>query len=194
MRERHVLASCIKSRDAFTLIANHVNRDDLSEQGRIVWEGISRYYDGDVMAPSVDPDILSDQITRGIAVDKHKDLFRRIVEDLSGFEVSPANVVEDLIATKREVLEQKLAAAFAAKEPVAELLAEYDRLAALTDLGEDDKPEIRQGLSVEDLVNTSFTAENLIHINPPPLNDVLEEVSSPATTLSCSLAPRWARQ
>lgn len=174
MREQHVLASCVQSRDAFQLVADHVLRDDLSEQGWIIWQGVCNYYDSDTTAARVDTAILGDQVARGIAVDKHKEVFVRLCETLGEFDVSPANVVSDLIDTKKEVLEHKLGAAFAAKQDTRELLDEYERLCELKDFEDDDKPEIRQGLSVEDLVNTGFTEENLITIMPEPLNDRLE--------------------
>jgi KaiC/GvpD/RAD55 family RecA-like ATPase len=174
MREQHVLASCVQSRDAFQLVADHVNRDDLSEQGWIIWQGVANYYDSDTTAKTIDPAILGDQVARGIAVDKHKETFVHLCNGLGEFEVSPANVVGDLIETKKEVIEQRLGAAFAAKEDTRELLDEYERLQELKDFEDEDKPEIRQGLSVEDLVNTGFTEENLITIMPEPLNDRLD--------------------
>lgn len=174
VREQHVLASTVQSRDAFQLVADHVARDDLSEQGWIIWTAIQNYYDSDTTAARIDTTILGDQVARGIAVDKHKETFIQLCKTLGDFEVSPANVVSDLIETKKEVIEQKLGAAFAAKEDTRELLDEYERLCELKDFEDEDKPEIRQGLSVEDLVNTGFTEENLITIMPEPLNDRLE--------------------
>ena len=174
MREQHVLASCVQSREAFSLVADHVKRDDLSEQGWIIWDSVKGYYDGDTTAKRIDADILGDQVARGIAVEKHQDMFRKLCTTLGEFEVSPANVVSDLIATKREVVSNKLAAALLAKEDTDLLLLEFDKLRDATTLEDEEKPEIRQGLSVEDLVNTGFTEENLIQIMPQSLNERLE--------------------
>lgn len=113
-------------------------------------------------------------MARGIAVDKHKDMFRTLCTTLGEFEVSTANVVEDLIETKKEVVSNKLANALLTKDGVDELLLEYDKLCNTTSLEDEEKPEIRQGLSVEDLVATGFTEDNLITIMPESLNDRLE--------------------
>jgi archaellum biogenesis ATPase FlaH len=174
MRERHVLASTIQSRSAFQLVADHVQQSDLSEQGWIIWQGITHYYDSDTTCSRIDPELLGAQVARTIPVEKHKDTFVRLCHELGEFEVSPANVVEDLIATKREVIVHRLAAALTAKEPVEELLEEYSKLQTMTELDEEDKPELRQGLSVEDLVNVGFTEENLVTVMPQSLNDRLE--------------------
>ena len=174
MKEQHVLASCVQSRDAFSLVADHVLRDDLSEQGWIIWEGIKHYYDGDTTTKTIDASILGDHVARGIAVDKHKDMFRTLCTTLGEFNVSPANVVEDLLATKRQVVGNKLAAALLANGDTELLRLEYDRLSDATALEDDEKPEIRRGLSVADLVSTGFTEENLISLMPPSLNKRLE--------------------
>lgn len=47
MRERNVLASVIQNREAFDTIEAHVDRDDFTEQGYVVWAGVCDYYDSD---------------------------------------------------------------------------------------------------------------------------------------------------
>jgi len=174
MREKHVLNSCIQDRRAFLTVADHVERDDLSEQGWIIWQGICEYYDTDAGANDIDAEILAANIARGVAAEKHKQMFTSLVASIAGFDASVANVVADLLATKREVKGNQLAAAILAREDTAELLAEYDRLLGAQTLQEEEDEDARIGYSVEDLVATGFNSANLIHISPTSLNDRLD--------------------
>jgi hypothetical protein len=167
MRERHVLASCLTDRKAFALVADHVTHEDFSEQGWIVWEGLRDYYDADPGCRSVDSGILTGNITRKVAADKHKDMFANLIEGLSSFETSPANVVADLLTTKRDVLGHRLAAALLAGEDAGGLLTDYNYLLDATTLGEEEVEDARIGLSVEELVGT------VLYIgNEDPLDDI----------------------
>lgn len=174
MREKHVLSSCIADRGAFTRVANHVEREDFSEQGWIVWGGICEYYDADAGCRSVDSEILADNVARTVAADKHKTMFRNLVHGLAAFESSPANVVADLIATKREVKGLQLAAALPDGENVGRLLDEYEYLLEATELDEEEQEDARVGMSVENLIATGFNKDNMIQVSPGALNERLD--------------------
>ena len=176
MREKHVLSSAIKSRDAYTKITAHVEPSDLSEQGWIVWQCIQSYYDADGQCTRVDPALLADSVARQVAADKHKDMFRDLVAGLDTFDSSPANVVDDLLTTKRERAGQELASALLSsdKSRVDDLLSEYEQLMAAGSLTEEDAPEVRQGLSVKELVDDGFDPAGLIQVWPQNLNDRLD--------------------
>ena len=173
MRERHVLSSCIADREAYEQVQKHVSREDLSEQGNIVWAGVCDYYDKDPVAKSIDGGILGDSIARAVPVEKHKQMFRTLVDGLVEFEASPANVVEDLLATKRERLGQRLAAALLAGDPAANLLDEYNDLLDVGGFDDEEEEDARQGYSIMDLVNTDFDMDNLVRIYPESLNERL---------------------
>lgn len=175
MREQHVLSSCIKDRGAWAKIADHVERDDLSEQGWFVWESIGHYYDADGGAERIDPDLLADAVARRVSADKHKETFRNIVSDLSTFDSSAANVVTDLLETKRQRIGNELAAALLAGQPAEELFDQYDKLLGATELQPDEPgEETRQGMSVADLVGNGFRQEGLVRVLPESLNRRLD--------------------
>lgn len=174
MREKHVLSSCIKSKEAYESVALHVGREDLSEQGWIIWGSIQAYYDMDGAAQYIDPAILGENTARNVVADKHKEMFRSLVADISAFECSPANVVDDLLATKREVKGHELANALLTGGDVATLLSEYDAVMAKTSFAEEDTSEVRQGFSVNTLVEDGFDPEGLIQVWPPSLNARLD--------------------
>lgn len=174
MRERHVLAATIKDRQAFTAVADHVEHDDFSEQGWIIWNGICDYYDADAGCTRVDAGILGDTIARAVSADKHKAMFINLVGSLDEFDVSGRNVVEDLLATKREVVGHQLANALLGGEAASPLLDKYGELLDAHTFQEEEVEDARQGYSVADLCATGFNEENLIQVMPHGLNERLE--------------------
>lgn len=175
MREKHVLSSAIKQRAAFAAVAAHVEREDFTEQGWIVWEGICRYYDADAGCASVDTGILADSIARTVSADKHKEMFRQIIGNLRDMDASPANVVDDLLATKREVKANELANALLTKDERTDIiLGEYTALVDAKELDDEPEEDARIGLSVKELVAQGFEADNLITLAPPSLNERLD--------------------
>lgn len=173
MREKHVLSSAIKSRKAYDTIADHVELDDLSEQGRIVWQHVAEYYETDGGAERVDADILGDSIARTCAADKHKAVFRNLVSSLAESDTSPANVVRDYLDTKRELVGHRLAQAILAGDKPNGVLTEYIDLLDRTELDEETAEEARQGYSVAELVEQGFDPAGLIQVAPSSLNDRL---------------------
>jgi hypothetical protein len=90
-------------------------------------------------------------------------------------DVSAANVVNDFLATRREVIGHQLAAALLSGDTSApELLRRYDELLTTTELERDHNEEPRIGMSVESLVTEKFDRSNLIQIMPQSLNDRLD--------------------
>lgn len=175
MREKQVLSSVIKDRRAYDAIADHMAHEDLSEQGWVVWSGVVKYYERDGSISCVDPALLGEEIARKLPADKHKDMFRSLVRGLADAEVSPANVVNDFIATRREVVGKQLAAALLSGDSSAgELLRRYDELLVTTELDDERSEEPRVGMSVESLVTEKFDPANLVQVMPQALNDRLK--------------------
>jgi archaellum biogenesis ATPase FlaH len=193
MREKHVLSSAIQSADAYNRIAGHVERGDLSEQGWIIWECIQSYYGNDSESSRIDPILLAENVARQVSADKHKDMFRGLVADLAGLDTSPANVVDDLLATKREVAGHKLANALLTSGDVPTLMSEYDSLMASNGLDEKGEPEVRRGLDVETLVTERFDPEGLVEVWPPSLNARLDGGVKPGHHLLVFARPEMGK-
>ena len=99
-----------------------------------------------------------------------------LVSDLASVDASPANVVHDFVAVRREAVGAQLASKLLAggtPEDVLPLVAEYENWASVDSIGNDDEQVVR-GMSVADLVRTSFSDENLIKVYPKSLNDRLD--------------------
>ena len=170
MREKHVLSSAMQDREAFDRIADHVSREDFTEQGYVIWCAIDEYYDKDGAAKCTDAGILGENIARVIPAEKHKDMFKNMVEGLSEMDVSAPNVVSDLIATRRDRVGRQLAAALLEGNAAGELHDQYGSLLLAEDLGEEEQSDERVGLSVSELVADRFDPANLIKIMPESLN------------------------
>lgn len=174
MREKHVLSSTIQSREAFNRVAGHVERDDLSEQGWIIWESICDYYDADPSCSRVDSELLTDAVARKVSADKHKDTFRELVASIDSFDSSPANVVTDLLETKRQRVGNELAAALLAGDAAGDLFDEYDKLLSAESLSDNEDEEQRRGMAVRELVESGFDRTGLVQVFPESLNRRLD--------------------
>lgn len=174
MKERQVLASCIKSRDAWNAVADHVQPDEFSEQGSIIFDTINAYYTRDSSCHTCDVDVLASQVS-GKVSEKHRDMFSGLVTELAAVETSPANVIDDFLGHRRELARQELASALLSNDEgaVEEKLSKYEALLSQSDL-EDDGPRVERGTPVRDLVEDNFDPRHLIPILPESLNKRLE--------------------
>jgi len=174
MKEQNILASVIHSREAYDEIKHFMGRDDLSEQGWFIWEGVVDYYDKDDSCTSVDCSILSEATARKVSADKHKDTFRHIIQGLQEHKGSIPNVIADLLEHKREATGHRLAAAILSGDTPNGLLSEYQGLIDATELEEESKEDDRRGYDVSALVSNNFDSDGLIRVSPSSLNARLD--------------------
>jgi KaiC/GvpD/RAD55 family RecA-like ATPase len=170
-----------------------VEPQDLSEQGRIIWECIEDYYKTDSAASSVDPEILAEYTARRVAADKHKAMFRDLVTSIAEFDTSPANVVDDLLATKREIAAHRLASALLAGQESESLMDEYTELLSMDSFADQAANEVRCGKSVMELVDTGFDPEGLVQVWPPSLNQRLDGGVKPGHHLVVFARPEMGK-
>ena len=176
MAERSLVASFIRSREAFDRVANHLTDADLTEQAKVIVEHIGDYYQRDADAAHVDPDLLTGAICRTLTNPKHQATFTDLVRDLAQTEVSPANVVTDFIAVRRAAVGSRLASLLASGKPVDEVrpvLEEYDTWARAETV-EEKALDLRQGQSVASLVAARTKDGGLIKVLPKALNERLD--------------------
>lgn len=176
MKERQILASCLKSREAWSKIIKHIEKDDFTEQGRIVFDNISEYYDADPEIHTCDVDLLNDIIAHDLSSDKHRKMFAKIVADIAECETSPANIVRDLIGARREAVGQALASAILGgdDDKISKLIDEYDELCKTTELDDGDSNEVIHGGDLASLLADNFDAKGLIPVLPEGLNKRLD--------------------
>jgi len=174
MKEKQVLSSVIQSREAYDAIADHVQHNDLSEQGWLIWESVAGYYEMDSASKSCDVEILAAAVARKVSADKHKAMFSDLVASIAESTCSPSNVVADLLATKQEAAGQMLASALLSGHDTRGLLDDYESLMVQTSFEEEAATEVRCGHSVVELTEKGFDPEGLIQLWPLSLNTRLE--------------------
>lgn len=175
MSERKLLASCIASRAAFERIQSHLRKGDVSDQGDIILSAVRDYYERDDDCTSVDPDVLRSNVGRRVSSTKHQEMFGNLIGEIVAAEVSPANIVHDFIAVKREAAGAALASRLAAgsgADAVRPLLDEYVKWDTATEL-EEENDEILNGVSATELCS-AIAQEGLIEIWPMSLNNRLD--------------------
>jgi len=175
MSERALVSSCIKDRTVFEKVESLGLQRDMSEQARAVLAALSTYYDRDPAARAADPGIVARALAREHP--RHADTFESLVSDLADLDVSARNVVQDVLAVKRESVGGRLASALAAgRQPdeVLPLMDEYHKWTDAEALEEGDKTEVLTGFSVAELVRTKYDNENIIRVWPKALNERLD--------------------
>lgn len=172
--ERSLVASCLKSREAYEKIAGHLEEDSaLGEQAKIVLRHVGQYYDRDPDAARVDPELLSAQISREFLNQKHQRMFSDLVQGLFNEDVSPANVVHNFISIKREAAAARLATALAAgksEDEIEALMDEYATWKDVTDLESEDSTETLKSVSVRSLVEERVAPGAVLRMVPRSLN------------------------
>lgn len=175
MSERTIISSCLKSRSAFESVADKLD-GDISEQGAVVLKHAGSYYDRDVAASCVDKEVITNDVARSLSNPKHKELFATLISELFSLEVSPANVLHDFMAVKREAASARLASALVAgddPEKALELIEEYSDTCTPASSDEGDSG-ILQGYDVNSLVADNFDNGSLIKVYPKSLNERLD--------------------
>lgn len=174
--ERMLLASMIRSREAYDKIRKHITDKDLNEQSALIVRHLDEYYERDAEARSADAELLAGAIARSLSNPKHKELFGSAVRDLASLETSPANVVADFFGLRREAAGARLASALAAgrgPEDVAPLIDEYQQWVDSADLEDTDDTMILQGAPVAEILAESYGDGARIKVFPKALNERL---------------------
>lgn len=178
MSERSVLVACIKSREAWDSVTKADAGDDFSEQGKVVLDAVTSYYNNDNDAQAVDGELLATSVARKYSNPKHKKLFTELVAGLAAETVSAPNVITDLMAMRREVAGNKLASALMGGKPdkINDLLADYQRWSVAAEASDADAVTklipVMRGAGLAELV-AKEKEEGLIPILPRALNDHL---------------------
>jgi archaellum biogenesis ATPase FlaH len=178
MQEQKILRAIIEDRQNFDNVYEYLDDKEFSPQGSLILKEIHEYYEVDQHAPRVDIEILNARLERRLPNPKHAQECIGIVKSLP--DVSGANVVQEVLDLKIDMLGLELGAAIGAGKPkrdVLSLVERYGELAGKDRLDEDSK-EITN-LSVKDLLGQYFNDKDTIQIAPKSLNDRLDGGARP---------------
>jgi archaellum biogenesis ATPase FlaH len=169
--EHKVLAAAIAARKHYETLASVDIANDLSDKGKVVYEAIEHYYLTDGDAKSVDVDLLFSRLERKFP--KHAEQFKVL---LDGFDkISPENIIEDVLETKKASLRIQLSAAFASgtDDKIDDLLSRYNKY---------NKGELENGAKESEIVTAPdissiigrTSSSNRIKLLPTTLNTALD--------------------
>lgn len=100
----NLLSIFINSREAYDKMNSFIEERDLDINSKAIYKEIAAYYDLDAGAKSVDKELLKAHLKRKYA--KFSDEFEKIIDNLP--DISESNVIKAFLATKRELLGDKL--------------------------------------------------------------------------------------
>lgn len=168
--ENTILGAALFSRDAFEELDKYKIRNDLSDQGQVLWDLFQKYYKIDTNANSIDQSILLQQIDRHMP--KMVERFKSFLTTLEP--TSELNLLHEVITQKKEKISHELTQALANQQDdqVFELFKEFELLSS-GELENDDQNEI---IIAPDLAEMFATRGNeyRIPIYPEVLTTQLE--------------------
>ena len=176
--ERNIIASCIKSRDAYRSLVHRINPEEnaFSDVSQMLWREVHEYYDRDPAADAVDPELLISIVSSNLNNPKIVKNIETYINELVHSECSPQNVVHDYIETCKQECAHRLSVALSTKdeEATAKLLEEYERWSS-NDLDDarGDGESVLRATDVADLVS-NYTSNNVMELYPLALNSKLD--------------------
>jgi archaellum biogenesis ATPase FlaH len=170
--ETQTLAAAYKSREAWDSIEPFTEPSIFTERGKLLWKEICSYYKRDEQAQEINAEQLLGQVSLKVKRKEHRLLFESVISSLDKSTVSAANAASYVLGLKRENSGLALASALAAgAEPstIRPLLEGYEALLTRDSL-EVDEVESVHGTPVGELLDESYSGDNLIQVYPDSLN------------------------
>jgi KaiC/GvpD/RAD55 family RecA-like ATPase len=168
--EKRILGTALKKREYWNRLQELLDKKQLSEPSKLIYDEISKYYELDPLAQECDKDSLEERLAR--TNPKHKEILLATFHSLE--EVSPENLFYDLSELKRYEIGQKLAAALLAgnkNEQVKELITLYNEITPEA-LAAKSSTSLYEGIDLNALL-VKYTREGRIKFMPRMLNEVL---------------------
>ena len=169
------LTAALRKRAAFEIIQKYGKAEKENKYYQVIYDLIRKYYDRDLEADKVDPEVLKGMIPEEIRNPKHAAQLVSIVEDAINNEADTSvdNLEYLVIQSRLGLTKDKLAVALANRDSKAEsaLMEELQTLQKITSLEGLDSLGLEEYPidSVEDLILKSYDVKNLIRIWPASL-------------------------
>lgn len=167
MIEQKVLAAICQSRDAYEKVYRYIDEGDLSPQAKAWFPLIQDWYKRDSRCQAIDLALLRERGKRQLP-EKHLETLIGYLDTLPE-QVSPANVVADVLDLQRFIRGNMLCGAIQSRDEkkIQPLLEEYTDLLRADSLG---TSEIRWTEDDEEM-QQRLNRENLIKLAPSSLNE-----------------------
>lgn len=170
--EKKILGACLFDRSSYIELAPYLSEEDFSDQGNILYNVITDYYEKDPETDSVDIDLLKSRIKREYP--KHSKKFISVIDDLelSSF----PNLITELIKFKKHTVSLKLSNALlnSNDSEVKELIDEYTSLEqGELELSYSEEDEIFYQTDLASYVEEHSERTERIRLHPKALNEAI---------------------
>lgn len=174
--EKQLLSVMLNSRDAYTLIKQHITSKTYSKEFQIILGYIDDYYARDSKADKIEQSLLTELISGSVPNEKHAERFNDIVAEAYLTDTSSANVKQVVLQAKQKELGNELAMAIANGKEHDDILDKYRELRGYQDLDEmlDTGVEVYDASSLDDLIAHEVDPSTRLKVYPLALNDKLE--------------------
>lgn len=177
--ELKILNLLLLHREAVEKVLPHLSlskKEVYSREIAILIPLIVDYYRRDPSVTHVDRDILLAIIEQKFNNNKHIQVFRNLIDEALGLEVSAPNLEEAILKAKERELRIQIATGMANDEDVDELVDSWQivkRATSITEL-DDVGLEVFTGIDVEELIADRYDDGSMLPIYPKVLNDKLD--------------------
>lgn len=169
--EAQILSAIIGDRSSFDRLCAHLDISDLSDQGQIIYEMLTDYYDADKDAQHCDLSLIKSRIEREYA--KNSDILLHCINNI--VETSSINVEQEFLKFKKQRIEQDISHAFGSGsyDDIDYLLEQWNVYKdSLYEIGDASDSQVYIGEPLERLLST-ISEDNLIKLYPKVLNERL---------------------
>jgi hypothetical protein len=187
--EKRIVASCLKSREAFDKIRIAVDLSKMTVYSSYLIDIIEEYYSRDKDAKSIDRDFLLEKIAASF-VDHPKKaaLYAEHAKECIGLDVSALNIAELILETKtRESAAELIQILADTDRSKQDLLTEIDRhktlLGYASGPSEGRDSEILHNVSVKEINSTVLDKDGRVKILSKTLTDALDGGLMPGNTV-----------
>lgn len=172
--EHNILQTALKDRDSFYQLEEQGASSDLSDQGKILYDEIRKYYEIDSNATHTDKEIIRDRLARKFPSEKHQLIFNTILDNQT--DVSAPNVLHELRELRMQNIRDDIIAATNSGENNEKLLELFDKLKAVINQEEntsDIGPVVYNNMSIHEILDGA-SSKAKIKLSPSVLNEVTD--------------------
>lgn len=168
--EHKIVAAIAADRKSFERVESHLDSADFSAEGWHVVSAIKKFYHADPDATAADLSLVKRAVLRRLTNRKHGDTFEIYFQTVDQQNVSSINVVDEILAARRESIGLALADAILSKSREQEDL-QLDKMAAIraAETLATDVHEEYHMVPVSEL-SASLEQRNLLRVAPASLN------------------------
>ena len=136
--ESKILSSIIQDRESFNKLLKLNVEESFSDPAKFIYEIICDFYEKDSSVSCVDLELVEKRIERELP--KQIDLYRNILKTLTET-TSSANLLEEVIALKKDAIARELSSALLAnhRNGVLELMEDYKNVETINVESDDDE-------------------------------------------------------